>query len=85
MKLFKGQSYLAIQKFILHNRRPEVKPNHLKGCPNGDFLLRLMNLCWSQDATMRPSFPDIIAILEDHKDVFIPPKSSSNHAVLEKV
>ena len=74
-ELFKGMAYIDIQNFILSNKRPMIKEACFAGCPDPIFLLNLMNHCWQQDPTARPSFAQIIMLLDEKRDLFIPPHS----------
>jgi len=70
-EIYKGKSYAEIQKFVLNNNRPLVLGSELQNCPDGNFILRLMNQCWQSDALARPNFSQIIQMLEDRRDRFI--------------
>ena len=74
-EIYKGKSYADIQKFVLSNKRPIVMESELNACPDSNFLLRLMDQCWQQDPHARPNFNQIIQMLEEKKDKFIPPPS----------
>lgn len=71
-EIYKGKSYSEIQKFVMSNNRPIVISSELHGCSDSNFLLRLMNQCWQSDAVTRPNFGQILIMLEERKDAFIP-------------
>eukprot|EP00483_Globobulimina_turgida_P001171 UN01173 len=77
-EIYKGKSYSEIQKFVLNNNRPLVLASELQNCADGNFIVRLMNQCWQADALARPSFQQIIQMLEDRKDKFIDPNKLLN-------
>jgi serine/threonine protein kinase len=84
-EIYKGKSYSEIQKFVLSNNRPIVLSSELQGCPDGNFLIRLMNQCWQTEAVTRPNFGQIIQMLEDRKEKFIPPSMlETNYSVTEE-
>ena len=70
-EIYKGKSYSDIQKFVLNNNRPMVMASELQGCPDGNFLIRLMNQCWQTDPQLRPNFQQILNMLEDRKEKFM--------------
>ncbi len=72
-EIYKGKPYIDIQAFVLGGNRPAIMEKDLRGCPDPNFLLRLMDMCWAQDPLQRPNFPQIINMLEEKKDRFIPP------------
>lgn len=78
-EIYKGKSYAEIQKFVLNNQRPLVLGSELQNCPDGNFIVRLMNQCWQADALARPNFQQIIQMLEDRRDRFISPTNLLTH------
>eukprot|EP01084_Bolivina_argentea_P107077 191485_1 len=72
-EIYKGKSYAEIQKFVLNNNRPIVLGSELQDCPDSNFIIRLMNQCWQTDPLTRPNFQQIVQMLEERKDKFVPP------------
>jgi len=72
-EIYKNRSYADIQTMVLSHQRPNIKPAEIQHIPDANFMLRLMEQCWNFDAKQRPSFAQILQIMEDRRSAFIRP------------
>ena len=52
-----GMTRAEVSRHVAGGGRPQIKPQHAADVPNG--LTELMEQCWAQDPTMRPTFVEI--------------------------
>ncbi|KAI9338226.1 kinase-like domain-containing protein [Obelidium mucronatum] len=56
----------VIPRWVKDGERPESKPDKI---PEDSWEWLLIQACWDQDPTKRPSFEEIVKIIQDHADI----------------
>ncbi|KAI9338187.1 kinase-like domain-containing protein [Obelidium mucronatum] len=56
----------VIPTWVRDGERPESKPDQI---PEDSWEWSLIQACWRQDPTERPSFEEIVKIIQDHADI----------------